>query len=60
MKITYTGYKCKYAKGEQLYFFPHNFFEMYSACMYVCALCVYLMPEEVRRGYWLSWNWVYR
>lgn len=28
-----------------------------SACVYVCASCVFLMPKEVRRRPQIPWNW---
>ena len=39
------------------------FFRFYSvclcfACTYACASCVCLLPEETRRGHWVSWTGV--
>ena len=33
--------------------------EYLFSCMYVCTSCSCLVPAEVSRGYWRSWNWNY-
>ena len=33
---------------------------MCLACMYICAPCACLVPEEARRGHQIPWNWSYR
>jgi hypothetical protein len=34
-------------------------FACIHACVYVCALCVCLLPSEARRGHQMSCNWSY-
>lgn len=31
---------------------------VHFTCMYVCILCAFLVPEEIRQGSQIPWDWL--
>ena len=64
-------YMCVYIQMCTIYIYTYiyvcvyiyiNLLYVYGcfACIYVCVLCVCLLPVKVRKGQWIPWGWIYR